>query len=189
MSLTSSTDPLSRSHELTTDFSRFLKSQENILLELICRTRRFSNKDNTVACKVQTCQPLIKENLKTHDWRGERDRGERVKTRSPRHWPPRSTIWTPVTGYFTCGPWGNKMPLSSLRGHHLNRRTNFIARDRFLPINQLITAKMLDKVPTRFKKALTFPIEFPFHSTRPHFISEWFFPKTVTLGVLPREKR
>ena len=51
------------------------------------------------------------------------------------------------------------MPLSSLRGHHLKKWTNLIARDGFLLINPLITAKMLDKVPTRLKKALAFAIE------------------------------
>ena len=43
----------------------------------------------------------------------------------------------------------------------LKKWTKLIARDRFSPISQLIMAKMLDKVSTRFKRALTFPIEFP----------------------------
>ena len=36
----------------------------------------------------------------------------------------------------------------------------------FFRISQLIMAKMLDKVPTRLKKALVCPIDIPFYSTR-----------------------
>ena len=109
---------------------------------------------------METCQLLIKENLETH--------GKNLEI-----------LQKVVRFYFSIGGAMNTdfalfvvHVVTTKDGRKKKKWTKIIARDRFLLISQLIMAKMLDKVPTRFKKELTFPIEFPFHSTRPHFISE-----------------
>ena len=108
---------------------------------------------------MQTCQLLIKENLETD--------GKNLEI-----------LQKVVRLYFSIGGAMNTdfaifvVHAVTTKDRRKKKWTKIIARDRFLLISQLIMAKMLDKVPTRFKKALTFPIEFPFHSTRPHFISE-----------------
>ena len=107
---------------------------------------------------MKTCQLLIKENLETH--------GKNLEI-----------LQKVVRFYFSIGGAMNTdfalfvVHVVTTKDGRKKKWTKIIARDRFLLISQLIMAKMLDKVPTRFKKALTFPIEFPFHSTRPHFIS------------------
>ena len=139
---------------------------------------------------MQTCQPLIKENLKTHDWRGERDRGERVLTRSPRHWPPRSTIWTPVTGYFIYGPWGDKMPLSSLRGHHLKKMDEPYSKGSFHTDKPTNHGQNVRQSPNKAQKGTSIRhwiISISFNKATFHF--RMIFPKNRDIGsVAVREK-
>ena len=115
---------------------------------------------------MQTCQLLIKENLETHG------KNLEILQKVVRfNFSIGRAMNTDFALFVVYVVTTEDTSVFSKRSS-LKKWTKRIARDRFLPISQLIMAKMLDKVPTRFKKALTFPIEFPFHSTRPHFISE-----------------
>ena len=115
---------------------------------------------------MQTCQLLIKENLKTHG------KNLEILEKVVRFYFSSGGAMNTDFALFVVHVVTTEDASFFSKRPSLKKWTNLIARDRFLPISQLIMAKMLDKVPTRFKKALTFPIEFPFHSTRPHFISE-----------------
>ena len=69
--------------------------------------------------------------------------------------------------YLLCSPYKTPLSFMTLQGHHLEKRTKLTARGHFFRISQLQSwPKTLDKLPTRLKKVLAFPTEFPFHSTR-----------------------
>ena len=113
---------------------------------------------------LQTCQPLIKENLETY----EKNLGDSTK-RSEIPFFPHQDKTNPfsiggisclfkseLVFFYICGPSCNKMPLFCWR--LWEARDEVITGKKLAAFNFM--AKMLDKVPSRLKEALAFPTSF-----------------------------